>query len=45
MENLTKEDKHTKLCVEHIWKAYDMPYYVRCVKGGKQWHKNMLYDE
>jgi hypothetical protein len=28
------------VCDKHIWKAYDMPYYVRCAKCGKQWTKN-----
>jgi hypothetical protein len=32
------------VCDKHIWKAYDMPYYVRCAKCGKQWTKNEQTD-
>ena len=32
------------VCDKHIWKAYDMPYYVRCAICGKQWTKNEQTD-
>jgi hypothetical protein len=29
---------------KHIWKAYNMPNYVRCAKCGKKWTKNEQTD-
>ena len=39
-ELLNLFDVSNSFCEKHIWKAYDMPFYVRCAKCGKQWNKN-----